>query len=134
MAELLGASMERSVVVAQRIAAVAPRKTVLAVARPTASSSIAVETAHVVQSDTSCKQAMPRRCCVRCSAEKAEHVGGRKWSRRYQKITRVHGDRLCGGCTRECREMFRQYIPAPPQKPACYLLMRTREEDTVSFL
>ena len=44
----------------------------------------------------------------------------------------ARGDRLCAACCRECREMFCEHIPAPPQKPACYLQMRTREAETVS--
>eukprot|EP00966_Prymnesium_polylepis_P328209 7384014-Prymnesium_polylepis.1 len=58
---------------------------------------------------------------------------GYRWSECEQRCVRMQGELLCERCRRTLCDELAEYIPAPPGRPGCYQIARTRHEKRVSL-
>jgi hypothetical protein len=71
--------------------------------------------------------------CKNCGGAGARMTHGYRWSESGQRCVRMPGELLCEQCRRALCDELAEYIPAPPGRPGCYHIARTRHEKRVSI-
>jgi hypothetical protein len=71
--------------------------------------------------------------CKNCGGAGASMTHGLRWSDCEERCMRMPGELLCENCRRSLCDELEEYIPAPPERPGCYQIVRTRLKERVSL-